>query len=99
MKKILYLFLIGIILFSGCISKTGPTGQIIVNPELKYIEHDGSCRRDIDCSIAYCANSLERHCMNSIQIETKIKCNETNLLLYKDYDICACINNKCSLIQ
>lgn len=103
MKKLLILGLIAVVLFSGCVkSETGPTGQVITNTETvqyNYIGHDGSCRTDTDCLIAFCTDSLDRHCVSGVQTETIMKCPNARLLSEKTYEKCACINNKCSLIQ
>ncbi|MBU3904636.1 MAG: hypothetical protein KJ906_00610 [Nanoarchaeota archaeon] len=100
MRKILPIFVLVLIIFvSGCTGDNA-TGNVILEDENKIdiTYKDGTCRQDTDCLIAHCGETEDYYCMNSIQVETQMKCYQykTKMVAEKDYEICGCVQGICS---
>ncbi len=101
MRKLLIVFALAMIIFvSGCTTEEDVTGNVILEaePELQITYSDGTCRQDTDCLVAHCEGIEENYCMNSIQVETQMKCYKsgTKMVTEKDYNTCGCIEGICA---
>lgn len=100
MKKLLMAFaLLGIVLVSGCTGESQPIGtndnaSNSVNIQVNL--HEGACRQNTDCLLTHCELGTTYDCVNTIQTETIIKCNDLGkMVTEKNYDLCGCIDSVC----